>query len=115
MHIIGIFVCLGSLGDWCFVADRQTTIENVTLIHGHVKRGEMCCHDKIQIYNHLSTQPLSLSNSHLNNLLTPTVKTNMANTITTQELEILSNKAISAKSTAYCKSQDVLMIHRTGP
>ncbi|ODM15940.1 hypothetical protein SI65_08781 [Aspergillus cristatus] len=26
----------------------------------------------------------------------------MANTITTQELEILSNKAISAKSTAYC-------------
>lgn len=30
----------------------------------------------------------------------------MANTITTRELEMLSNKAISAKSTAYCKSQD---------
>lgn len=83
-----------------FVVDRQTTIENVTLIYGHVKRGEMCCHDKIQIYNHLS---LLFSDSNLNHSTTRK-ETNMANTITTQELEILSNKAISAKSTAYCKS-----------
>ncbi|BCR92313.1 cytidine deaminase [Aspergillus chevalieri] len=58
----------------------------------------MCCHDKIQIYNHLS---LLFSDSNLNHSTTRK-ETNMANTITTQELEILSNKAISAKSTAYC-------------